>query len=333
MQFVAQTIIGLEKEAAIEIEELISVKAKKLIPGRLIFDTTEQNAKELIYMTRGLIKVYELRQQLEFTDKEHLVKEIDAGEIEDPFVVRCQRDGEHEFQSIEAEQEIGEKIYESGHKVDLHSPKTTIIVDIMGKKAFVGIDLTPKELSKRDYRIKAHPKSINACLAYLTVRYSGWTKDKKLLDPNCKDGLIPIEAALWACNVPRGYFEKQHYENWDKKIDKQKLDITAADALLPNVRSAEINAKLAEIKKQIDFRKIEIDWLDLKFEKESIDFIITSMDFEDKLFKRAEYLLAKTGKILMISKRPEMASGKFKLVEKLEVMMSKGKYFLLTFKR
>jgi len=333
MEFISQTIAGLEDISIKEVEELISTKAKKLMPGRIIFNATEQKAKELAYMARSLLKIYEAYQQIEFKDKKDILSKANIGKIEDPFVVRCQREGQHEFQSMEIEQELGEMIHEQGHEVSLHEPKTTIIADITGNRCILGRDLTPKDLSKRDYRIKTNPKSINACLAYAAVRHAGWTKDKSLLDPNCKDGVIPIEAALWACNVPRGYFEKERYEEWDKKLNKQKLRITAADSLLPNVRAAEINSKLAEVKKQLNFTKVDLDWLDLKFDKESVDFIVTSMDSEGKLFKRAEQFLAKEGSITIISNRQEMNSGRFRLAERREICVHKGKCFLLTFKR
>lgn len=333
MNFIAQTTEDLENISIKEVEELIGIKAKKLIPGRIIFDATEQQANELAYMARSLLKIYELCQQIEFKNKEDLLSKAKIGNIEDPFVVRCQREGQHEFQSIELEQELGEIIHEQGHKVSLHDPKTTIIADVTDNTCMLGRDITPKDLSKRDYRIKANNRSINACLAYAAIRYSGWTKDKALLDPNCKDGIIPIEAALWACNVPRGYFEKDKHEKWDKRINKQKLNITAADSLLPNVRAAEINSKLADIKKQLNFMKVDLDWLDMKFDKESIDFIITSMDSEGMLFKRAEQFLAKDGRIVIISHKPKMNSGKFNLTDKHEASIRRVKYFLLTFKR
>ena len=333
MKFVAQTTEGMEDISIKEAEELICVKAKKLIPGRITFDATEQQAKELAYMTRSLLKIYELYQQIEFKDKEDILSKAKIGKIEDPFVVRCQREGQHEFQSLELEQELGEIIHEQGHKVDLHNPKTTIIADITDNICILGRDLTPKDLCKRDYRIKANHRSVNACLAYAAIRYSGWTKNKTLLDPNCKDGVIPIEAALWACHMPRGYFEKDRYEEWDKKIDRQKLKITAADSLLPNVRAVEINSKLADIKKQLSFMKVDLDWLDLKFDKESVDFIITSIDSEGMLFKRAEQFLTKDGSIVIISHKPKMNPGKFKLTDKREISIRRVKYFLLTFKR
>ncbi len=337
MRFAAQTINGMEDISSIEIEELIDAKSEKLCEGRLSFKTAEQKAKELAYATRSLLKIYEMLQDFEFKDFDDLLKKAKVPEIKGTFVVRCQRDGEHQFQSLDVEKNFGEKIFKKGNKVDLKNPDTTIVADIIGNRCLIGRDLTPKAyLSRRDYRIKAHPKSINACLAYDAVRLSGWTKDKTLLDPSCKDGVIPIEAALWASGVPRGYFENtEHYEAVDKKMSKGKLRITAADTLLPNVRSAEVNSKLAEINKQIDFTKIDFDWLDIKFKKESVDIIITTLtDKSDKLFERAEYILAKDGKILILAQSPKQISPrKLKLKSKREARLNQTTYSLITYGR
>jgi len=157
-----------------------------------------------------------------------------------------------------------------------------------------------------------------------------------LLDPNCKDGVIVIEAALWASKIPRGYFDRgEHVEELDNKISKEGLNITAADPLLPNVRASEINAKLAEVRKQITFTKFDTEWIDLKFEKGEVDVMITALIGDGKdLFEAAEKILAKDGKIVTItSKKVNINNGNFKAVEERVVRVHKGEHFVTVISR
>ncbi|MFH0752573.1 MAG: THUMP domain-containing protein [archaeon] len=301
MKYIAQTAGGMEDISIKEIEELIGVRAEKLQEGRVLFDTTNQKATELLN-ARSIFRVYEFVQEIEFSSFEDLLKKVKTFEIEDPFVVRCQREGDHRFQSLDAEKEIGELFYNKGHKVDLHNPKTIIIADIINNKCFLGKDLTnDNDLSKREYRVKAHSKAINATLAYGVLRLAGWTKDKSLFNPECKDGVIAIEAALWA---------------------KDPKEITATDSQITSVTAAEINSKLAGVHKHIKFT-----------EPKKTNYIITQLIRIDNLFEKAEELLTDKGTILIITQKENVNPRCFKLVNKREVKVHKAKYFLLTFEK
>ncbi len=305
MKHVAQTIGGMEDISIKEIEELTGAKAEKLQEGRVMFDITHQKATELTSTARSLSGVYELLQEIKFASLEDLLSKIATFDIEDPFVVRCRREGEHGFQSTDAEKEIGEVIYLRGHKVDLHNPKTTIIADIIDDKCFLGKDLTEdKDLSKRSYKIRSHSRSINACLAYGALRLAGWTKDKTLLDPNCKDGTIAIEAALWA-------------------VDPKQ--ITAIDSKAVNITAAEINAKLAGVHKQIKFADFN--------NPGTADYIITSTSKLGSILEKAENLLAPDGTILLITQDENPNPNHFKLVNKREARVHQAVYTLHILKR
>lgn len=305
MGFIAETINGMEDVSTTEAEELIGIKAEKIAEGRIKLETTPEKAKEFAENARSVLKVYELKQEIEFSTLENLIKQIEPFNFEDPFVVRCNREGEHEFQSIDAEKGIGEVFYERGHKVDLKNPKTTIIADIMGNRCHIGIDILPKELSKREYRAKAHPRSVNACLAYGIVRISGWTEDKILLDLNCKDGTIAIEAAIWAKNP--------------------KL-IIATDNQFTNVNSAQINAKLAGVDDKITF-------IQTKEHMPAADIIATNMTSRENPFQISGKTLAKNGTLTALTQADPQEQEGFTIMHQREIRIHDSHYFLVTYKK
>ncbi|MFH0797871.1 MAG: THUMP domain-containing protein [Candidatus Woesearchaeota archaeon] len=319
MEFVATTVRGIEDTAKQEIKELIKEDSELIAPGRLKFSATEGKAKELIYMAKSLNMVYRLEAKFTFKSIDEIVKKCPDIKIKGTFKVKCARYTPQDFKSLDVEKAVGEKYFNKGHKVDLDKPETVIYIEIIDDICFVGIDITRKEMQKREYRLKTNNQSPNALLAYALIRMSGWKKSMALLDPFCKDGVIPIEAALYACNVPRGYFSDQRIDKLDKKIKKDKLEITGYDAYMPNVKNAEINAKLAEVTKQIKFSRVEVDWLDVKFPKNSIDVIATAPSFVSKgkdsaetekdykqLFHQAEFVLKKKGCLAIIAHRPDL---------------------------
>ncbi|MBU4456254.1 MAG: hypothetical protein KKA65_02020, partial [Nanoarchaeota archaeon] len=129
------------------------------------------------------------------------------------------------------------------------------------------------------------------------------------------------------------------------KIKREDLQIFAFDALMPNVRSTEINAKLADINKQIKFSKCDLDWLDTKFDKESVDKIITVIftseekdalkEFKE-LFYQADYVLNKKGKLLVATQKKDLLlkqAEKFKLEKEVKVTIGGLDYSVLVLNR
>ncbi len=319
MEFIATTVRGIEDVAKQEIKELIGADCEMIAPGRLKLSTTEEKAKELIYTTQSLNKVYLLEKTFKFKTINEIVKGCPDIKLKGPFKVKCARYTPQDFKSLDVEKAVGEKYFSMGYKVDLDKPKTVIYLEIIDDMCLFGIDITNRDLQKREYRLKINNQSPNALLAYALIRMSGWKRTQALMDPFCKDGIIPIEAALYACNVPRGYFSHERIDKLDKKIKKDKLEITGYDALMPNVKNAEINAKLAEVTKQIKFSRVEVDWLDVKFPKNSVDVIATTPSFVSKgkpsteiekdykqLFHQAEFVLKKKGCMAIIAHRPDL---------------------------
>lgn len=309
---------GLEDITQKEIKEVLDVPSKVALPGRVLFSTS--SLAKLLKKTQSIMKIYS------FLGEVSRIEDIQVFPVVAPFRIVCSRQGEHTFSSQDVEKAVGAKFFTEGNSVDLKNPKTVVFVDIIDEKIFFGVDQTLELLSKRKYRVKIHNQSLNACIAYGLVRLSGYSGGKILLDPFCKDGIIPIEALLY-----------------------KKGKVIAYDALFPNVRSTEVNATLAHVRKDLQVSRIETEWLDTKFGEEEIDCVVTAVPFHSRtlaenevkklykdFFHNVSFILKKKGIVVCIAPNlsllKSMAEG-FQVVEEREVSTSKLSYFVVIFKK
>ena len=319
MKYIALCPKGLEDITQKEIKEILDVPSRVVLPGRVLFSTSV--LAKLLKKTQSIMKIYSLQQECS------RLEEIKVFPLVTPFRVICSRQGEYSLHSQEVEKIIGEKFYKEGNSVDLKNPKTIVFVDIVDGKIFIGKDQTPELLSRRKYRVKIHNQSLNACIAYGLIRLSGYTGSKKiLLDPFCRDGIIPIEALLY-----------------------KKGKVIAYDGLFPNVHSTEVNATLAHVRKILQVSRIETEWLDTKFAEGEVDCIVTAVPFPSKslseneakkiykdFFYHVSFILKKKGKIVCIAPHlvlfKSMCEG-LGIVEEREVSTSNLSYSVVVFKK
>ena len=258
MKFIAVTMRGAEGLASEEMKSFAK-SPKKIYDGHVLFE-----AKDLKKFSPRLVnRVYSYIGHFEFSSIHDLVLKSSKLKFsfKGTFVVRCFRQGVHDFNSRVVEKDVGEVVYKKAFKVNLKNPDNIVIVDIVDNVCFVGL-LLMNDVCKRKYRIKSFSSSINACLAAAAVKFSKVKSSSKVLDPFCKDGVIAIESYLLGCR-----------------------HVTAFDESPNNIRAAKINAKLGGAK--IKFVKTDVDSLDLKVDEESIDMIITCPPFLSKKKKQA----------------------------------------------
>jgi 23S rRNA G2445 N2-methylase RlmL len=319
MKFIAICAKGLEDVTQKEIKEILKVASKIVAPGRVRF--TSSSVSKLVAKTQSIIKIYELKQECQN------LKEIKTFTVSNPFKVESSITNNNHYVSLETERDIGEIFYNQGYKVDLKTPKTIVFVDIIGDKIFVGKDLTPVLLSKREYRIKIHNQGINACIGYGLVRLSEFSsKKKKLLDPFAKDGIIAIEAA-------------RH----------RKGKIYAIESLFSDTKNIEINSTLARVRRDLNVSRLEIDWLDSKFGKGAIDCLVSAVPYPSKncsekevgkvyreLFYQLEFIMKKNGKVVLIAPTLELLKKfieNFKIIEERKVSTSNFMYDVIVLRR
>lgn len=385
MKGLAITSKGIEDIAALEIKEIIKAKTD-IKESCIIFQPKELlDLCKLCYKAQSLEKVLLLFDNFSFSDPDDLYKKlsetIKKASIQDwldktkTFRASSKKVDNDAIHNEELNSTVGELIINKIkkekrylQKVDLDNPGIIFFVYIMRCECYLGIDMSGFELHKRDYRVFSSPRELRATVAYSLSRIAGYEPKGLLLDPFCSSGSILIEAALFAACMPVNFYRKdkfifmklkplekkdfsKFFESMDKKIKKPKTELYGYDTLLHYVQSARKNAKIAGIQKQITFSRVEIDWMDLKFKKDSVDRIVTQPPaltqnsdqkeigkMHDNLFYQAEYILKKTGTVTTISPSTELLKKsaekyKFKPVHEREVMHGKTKMEIVVFGR
>ena len=320
MTYLGITLNGLENVASEEIKEVVNGKIISQDRGKIIFSSKKNNFKDL----RGIDRVLSLIKEFNFNNIKEFeanIKDLDFSSVKDTFRVDCHRVGEHDFNSVDVARIIGEVIFEKfGKKVDFKQPRSIIYVDILDGKCFIGIDLTGR-LSKRDYRIKVHSSSINACLAYCMLRLSNLKDNEVLLDPFCGDGVICIEA---------GFYKKCRVIGVDKREGY--------------LRSCRINAKIAKVNSEF----INYNLLDDNINEGEVDKVISNVpcptkrirnDQVERIYKelldRLNKLLKNNGMCVFLCSSIEQLVDNakrynFRLIEKIELKFKdRNQYILL----
>ncbi len=305
--YIAKTITGLEDISA---EEL---KGKVILPQTVLF-------KKLKKDPRTVDTIYNLFKQFTFSsinDIASSIKDITKSlDKKTKYDIFCLRKGSHQFKSVDVAKEFGMTLRENGFKIYYKDPKKTIIIDIIDQNCLIGL-LVKNNICKRPYRIKYNNRSISSCIAASLIKMANAKKKDVILDPLCKDAIIPLEAY------------KQGIAN-----------ISAIDPLKNNIRNAVINCRYAKTK--IIPQCYEINWLDTLFKKHSINHIITNMliskrdEEPEKLIKeffhQAEFVVKDS--ITIITNKPDLiknVSSSFKLAKEIKVSVGEMYYTILKY--
>lgn len=331
---------GMEDVASMEVNELIASKPSKEDSYITFNIKKHEDLFRLCYMSQSAIGIGFLLAEFGCTDllrdfRKNIPK-IDFSEWlseKVSFKVMCTKNSQNELSTPELEKQLGSLIighirekHNYSQKVDLNNPDIVILVHAAGDKCIVGIDFAGFDLSKRHYNIFAHPASVRGTIAYFLVRLSGFAKKEVFLDPFSGSGMVPIEASFFASNFPVNYYSKEKFafrnfsmfrdvdfDGFFSKIDKKAgmkgLEILNLDMSMKNISFAKKNAKIAGMEKCISYSRMELEWLDTKFEKGKIMRIATKMPSSpepeklyNEFFYQAEFILNKKGKVAMIGK-------------------------------
>jgi putative N6-adenine-specific DNA methylase len=147
--------------------------------------------------------------------------------------------------------------------VDLLRPSFKLYVHIFRNEVTLQLDSSGDPLYKRGYRADINEAPMKEVLAAGLVKLSGWEKHLLLIDGMCGAGTIAIEAALWANNIPPGYYRNDftfmRWRNFDEKlyetiyessigrIREEKVNIIANDIDPYTVKKAVGNTKNAKV--------------------------------------------------------------------------------------
>ena len=147
--------------------------------------------------------------------------------------------------------------------VDLIHPSFRLYIHIFKNEVTLNLDSSGEPLYKRGYRSDINEAPMKEVLAAGLVKLSGWEKHLQLVDGMCGAGTIPIEAALWANNIPPGYYRNEFtfmrwhnfdeklydtiYESAISKITNDPIDILANELDTTTFKKAVTNTKNAKV--------------------------------------------------------------------------------------
>jgi putative N6-adenine-specific DNA methylase len=139
------------------------------------------------------------------------------------------------------------------------------------------LDSSGEPLYKRGYRSDINEAPMKEVLAAGLVKLSGWEKHLQLVDGMCGAGTIAIEAALWANNIPPGYYRNEFafmrwhnfdeklydtiYESAISKIKNDPVDIIANELDKSTHKKSIINTKNAKVDDSV--KCLDQDFFDL----------------------------------------------------------------------
>ncbi|HLC50555.1 MAG TPA: THUMP domain-containing protein, partial [Candidatus Nanoarchaeia archaeon] len=279
------------------------------------------------------------------------------------FRVECIRIGEHDFASPDVET-IASKYITKKYKMtaDFKDNEIIFFAYIINNHCYFGVDFAGFEMNKRAYKIYMHPGSLRGPIAFALLQEAGFDKKKAMLDPFSRDGVVCIEAALNASNFPVNYYKKEKFaflklkidadfdkmfKLEDKKIKEPKGKIYSFDFMFKFIDFSRKNANIAGVDKYMNFSRTELEWLDIKFKKGKVDCIATCLPSSknanlEKMYKeffyQSEYILAKEGKIAVITKNPDLAkkhasANKFDVLKEMTVYSGEMPLPVIVFKK
>ncbi len=355
MKFIALVNPGLETVCQQEIKELLKIKSV-IHAHALEFETSPESALCFINHTQSARRVLLLLDICSLPE-ESKFNEVDWNELISSglsFKAEIENVSGNENRMSIAKKVVG-NVFRAVEKqgisisIDLKKPDVTLVVYFNEKQYVLGIDLSGIELNARHYRVFTHSASLKGDLAYFFIRKSGFNPGKNILIGCGKDGVMGIEAALYAHSVPVLYNQHHSYQKIPlfKDIKVPALHITPAETTIAitdenqrNIIAARKNSSIAGVRKFINIQQMYLDEMSSAFGKESFDqaiFQLTVKD-EDKInevYHQAAYLLKPKGTLMLITRKnlDFPAPSGFLLSGKEEIGRGENIYRLLILKK
>jgi len=378
MKAIALTSKGIAAVAAAEIQEHIGVAASAH-EEHVLFDIGKlEDLAGLCYTSQSVDKILFLLKDFSFTEaafEENFEKAVSGIEWKKwlkknaSFKIGAKNAFCQYTELAEKTADILiRKLGSFSLKVDFSQPDLCLFFYFDGNTCYFCVDFSGNELYKRGYKIFAHPGALRGTIAYAAVRFADMKASDVLLDPFSGSGTISIEAAFYLSRFPLNYFNKDKwaflklkpFEGFDfgsffKKMDAQAVDkelsIYGTDYLLASVTMAKKNAKIGGVNKYLHFTKMDVQWLDTKWEKSSVDRIITHPPEASKhknpkkieklyesFFYNADFILKENGKIAVISRdtgllKKAASKYRFRLVDEKSVFSGQQELKMALFSR
>lgn len=321
MKIIALVNPGMEELCKQEIKEILNLTAK-ISPQIVECDASAEQALQLLYHGQSMRRIivslgkYKNLDPLDFNAVEW--KDFVSNSS---FKVEVENVKGMENRLALAKKVAG-KVFAAVEKqklslaIDLKKPDFLLMVYFNGEEYFIGLDLAGEELHSRAYRVFTHSASCKGDLGYYFARKTDYKPKNNLLIGFVKDGVIAIEAALYASRMPvhsintsfsykkLPLFSSAKYQPLASNPD---VSIAAADDSTGNITAARKNAQIAGVRKYVNLQKILLDELSGAFHEHEFDqilFQVTTKD-EDKLneiYHQVKYLLKPKSTLLLIGR-------------------------------
>lgn len=252
---------------------------------------------------------------------------------------------------VQFEKVIGEKILKSNKNlfVDLSNPNISFKIKKINKKIHILLDLIGFNLGKRDYKININSNSCNSFVVNYLFFLLELEKEKNLfiIDPVASLGDILIEASFFNPIIPINIKKKNEisFSKIFSEIDFPKNNINGKKnkfigIVQNNKIFKQIKENISYSSQKIKISQYELDFLDVKFKKGQIDYLVSNLpsfkiekefnEFLKEFFYQAEFIIKK--KIGIISKKEISLKiiKKYKLLIKIEkqILVGEQKYFI-----
>lgn len=241
--FIAKTFAGLEGVLAEELLDLGASKTKIINRG-VQFEGNKELMYKANYSSRTALRILKPIATFKALNEDQLYNEIlkiDWGEYLDvnrtfaiEGITSYSNITHSKYLALKTKDAIADRFREKTGKrpsVDTYNPDLRINVRIFKNESTVSLDSSGESLHKRGYRIATGLAPINEVLTAGMILLSGWDKKSNFIDPMCGSGTIPIEAALFALNIPPGFKRKRFgFEGW-KDFDKDLWEKVKKEAL------------------------------------------------------------------------------------------------------
>jgi putative N6-adenine-specific DNA methylase len=240
--YIAKTFAGLEEVLAEEIKKLGGINIKT-VNRAVIFKGDKALLYKTNYLCRTAIRVLVPISTFRAENENELYKQILKIKWEDYIhlngtfsidgITSYSNITHSKYLALKTKDAVADRFREKyGRRpnVDTKDPDVKINVRVFRNECTVSLDSSVESLHKRGYRIGTGPAPLNEVLAAGMIQLSGWDGKSNFIDPMCGSGTLPIEAAMFAGNIPAGKFREQFgFTRW-KDFDKELWQKVRDDA-------------------------------------------------------------------------------------------------------
>ena len=279
--YIAKTLQGLESVLAEELTHFGATQVE-IASRAVLFDGGQDVLYKANYLCRTALRILKIVKTFDIEKQDDLYDEVYSVPWEklfpvDALLTLSATCIESVFSHTRyASQRVKDAIVDRfrrilGQRPDIDNEYYTIRIEIFMRQNHCELllDASGLSLHNRGYR-KPNSESFNEVLASGLLALSGWKADKNLFIPFCDNGILAVEAAMQASDMPAGYYRKgysfQYWNDYDPNLWKEikedadkamhdpEIEIVAADADGLAVERAEAFFKRIRLHHDIDLR-------------------------------------------------------------------------------